>query len=170
MTLEPNNSNVRVEIFDQAFSLRGDPDYMIKLAQYVGSKMRAIAETHTVDNFSLAVLTALKIAHEYYLLKRKVEGEDRGTSGEEGTTEEADSSDSQDAEAIKGQPRKTFTEEDGQRACERRKRHHTRRWYEKQLLAIANGELNPTREQHKALLAVGRGRGWNRRPSGKRQA
>lgn len=116
------------------------------------------------------MLAALKIADEYHLLKRKLEGEDRETSGEEGTTEEADSSDSRDAETVKGQPRKTFTEEDGQRARERRKPHNTRRWYEKQLLAIANGELNPTREQHKALLAFDRGRGWNRRPSGKRQA
>jgi len=39
-------------------------DYILTLAEYVDSKMRAIAETHTVDNFSLAVLAALKIAHE----------------------------------------------------------------------------------------------------------
>jgi len=77
-------------------------------------------------------------------------------SGGEETTEGADSSDSRDAEAIKGQPSKPFTEEDRQRVRERRKRHYTKRWYEKQLLAIANGELNPTKEQHKALLAFGR--------------
>ena len=63
---------------------------------------------------------------------------------------------------------KPFTEADRQSTRERRQRHHTRRWYEKQLLAIANGELSLAKEQHKALLAFGRGRGWNRRPQSKR--
>ena len=66
------NSSVRVEIFDQAYNLRGsDPDYILKLAEYVDSKMRAVAEqTHTVDTVRLAVLAALNIADEYHLLKR----------------------------------------------------------------------------------------------------
>lgn len=65
-------NSVRVEIFDQAYNLRGsDPDYILKLAEYVDSKMRAVAEqTHTVDTVRLAVLAALNIADEYHLLKR----------------------------------------------------------------------------------------------------
>lgn len=68
--------NVRVEIFDQAYNLRGsDPEYIIKLAEYVDGKMRAVAEqTHTVDTARLAVLAALNIADEYHLLKRNHEG------------------------------------------------------------------------------------------------
>jgi len=68
---EPDNSNVRVEIFDQAYNLRGtDPDYLLKLAEYVDSKMRAVAEqARTVDSARLAVLAALNIADEYHLLK-----------------------------------------------------------------------------------------------------
>lgn len=71
---EPSNS-VRVEIFDQAYNLRGsDSDYILKLAEYVDSKMRAVAEaTHTVDTARLAVLAALNIADEYQLLKRQFE-------------------------------------------------------------------------------------------------
>lgn len=71
-----NNNSVRVEIFDQGYNLRGtDPDYILKLAEYVDSKMRAVSEqTHTVDSARLAVLAALNIADEYHLLKRKVEG------------------------------------------------------------------------------------------------
>jgi cell division protein ZapA len=67
---------VRVEIFDQPYNLRGsDPDYIVKLAEYVDSKMRAVSEqTHTVDTARLAVLAALNIADEYHLLKRKLEG------------------------------------------------------------------------------------------------
>lgn len=74
-----NASSVRVEIFDQGYNLRGtDPEYIIKLAEYVDSKMRAVAEqTHTVDSSRLAVLAALNIADEYHLLKRKADG---GTS------------------------------------------------------------------------------------------
>jgi len=73
---EANNSSVRVEIFDQAYNLRGiDPDYLLKLAEYVDSKMRAVAEqTHTVDSARLAVLAALNIADEYHLLKTKLDG------------------------------------------------------------------------------------------------
>lgn len=71
-----NSRSVRVEIFDQGYNLRGtDPEYILKLAEYVDSKMRAVAEqTHTVDSARLAVLAALNIADEYHLLKRKQEG------------------------------------------------------------------------------------------------
>jgi len=76
VTTKPNGSNgtsVRVEIFDQAYNLRGtDPDYIFKLAEYVDTKMRLVAEqTSTVDSLRLAVLAALNIADEYQVLKRK---------------------------------------------------------------------------------------------------
>jgi len=69
---DPGNTSVRVEIFDQAYNLRGsDPEYILKLADYVDAKMRAVAEqTHTVDTVRLAVLAALNIADEYHLLRR----------------------------------------------------------------------------------------------------
>jgi cell division protein ZapA len=69
---DASNNSVRVEIFDQGYNLRGsDPDYILKLAEYVDAKMRAVAEqTHTVDTVRLAVLAALNIADEYHLLKR----------------------------------------------------------------------------------------------------
>jgi cell division protein ZapA len=69
---DAQNSSVRVEIFDQAYNLRGsDPEYIMKLAEYVDSKMRAVAEaTNTIDTVRLAVLAALNIADEYHLLKR----------------------------------------------------------------------------------------------------
>jgi len=67
-----NSSSVRVEIFDQPYNLRGsDPEYIMKLAEYVDAKMRAVADqTHTVDTVRVAVLAALNIADEYHLLKR----------------------------------------------------------------------------------------------------
>src|SRR5438105_14672429 len=70
---DASNSSVRVEIFDQAYNLRGsDPEYILKLAEYADGKMRAVAEqTATVDSVRLAVLAALNIADEYHLLKRK---------------------------------------------------------------------------------------------------
>ena len=68
-----NSSSVRVEIYDQVYNLRGtDPDYVFKLADYVDTKMRTVAEqTSTVDSLRLAVLAALNIADEYQILKRK---------------------------------------------------------------------------------------------------
>lgn len=70
---DPQNASVRVEIFDQAYNLRGsDPEYILKLAEYVDSKMRAVAEaTNTIDTVRLAVLAALNIADEYHLLKKR---------------------------------------------------------------------------------------------------
>ena len=69
------NASVRVEIFDQAYNLRGsDAEYILKLAEYVDSKMRAVAEaTNTIDTVRLAVLAALNIADEYHLLRKKQE-------------------------------------------------------------------------------------------------
>jgi len=73
---DATNNSVRVEIFDQGYNLRGtDPDYILKLAEYVDAKMRAVAEqTHTVDSARLAVLAALNIADEFHLMKRKADG------------------------------------------------------------------------------------------------
>jgi cell division protein ZapA len=72
---DAQNGSVRVEIFDQAYSLRGsDPEYISKLAEYVDAKMRAVAQaTNTIDTVRLAVLAALNIADEYHLLKRQHE-------------------------------------------------------------------------------------------------
>jgi len=73
---DATNSSVRVEIFDQGYNLRGtDPDYILKLAEYVDAKMRAVAEqTHTVDSARLAVLAALNIADEFHMMKRRTDG------------------------------------------------------------------------------------------------
>ena len=74
---DAHNANVRVEIFDQAYNLRAgsDPQYILKLAEYVDSKMRAVAAaTNTVDTVRLAVLAALNIADEYHLAKKNLSG------------------------------------------------------------------------------------------------
>ena len=71
---DAQNASVRVEIFDQAYNLRGsDPEYILKLADYVDSKMRAVAAaTNTIDTVRLAVLAALNIADEYHLVKKNL--------------------------------------------------------------------------------------------------
>lgn len=65
--------SIRVDIYDQSYNLRGsDADYIVKLAEYVDLKMRAVAEkTATVDSLRVAVLAALNIADEFHLLKKK---------------------------------------------------------------------------------------------------
>ena len=67
------NGSVRVEIFDQSYSLRGsDAEYIQKLASFVDSKMRAVsAQASTIDSLRRAVLAALNIADEYHILQRK---------------------------------------------------------------------------------------------------
>ena len=68
-TAQKANDSIRVEIYDQGYTLRGtDPDHIVKLAEYVDLKMRAVAEkTSTVDSLRVAVLAALNIADEYHL-------------------------------------------------------------------------------------------------------
>ncbi len=68
---DSSNGSVRAEIFDQGYNLRGsDPEYILKLAAYVDSKMRAVAQhTQTVDTARVAVLAAINIADEYHLSK-----------------------------------------------------------------------------------------------------
>jgi len=112
--------------------------------------------------------------------RQPVNGEHREASGEEETTEEAGSCDFRIRPGMKlfdeyrrfvgelGEPRKPLSEEDRQRNRERRQRHHTKRWYEKQLLAIVNDEAVPAKERRGALLALGRSRGYHQPSSAKR--
>jgi cell division protein ZapA len=67
------SGSIRVEIYDQVYSLRGvDAEYITKLAEFVDSKMRNVAgQTSTIDSLRLAVLAALNIADEYHILKKK---------------------------------------------------------------------------------------------------
>jgi cell division protein ZapA len=67
------SSNVRVDIYDQTYHLRGsDTEYITLLGEYVDNKMRLIAQqASTVDSLRVAVLAALNIADELHVLRRK---------------------------------------------------------------------------------------------------
>ena len=71
--MSQTNGSVRVDIYDQSYNLRGsDEEQIRRLAQFVDSKMRAVAErTSTVDSLRVAVLAALNIADEYLALQDK---------------------------------------------------------------------------------------------------
>ncbi|HEV2177872.1 MAG TPA: cell division protein ZapA [Terriglobia bacterium] len=73
---EKEEDGIRVEIYDQAYHMRGqlDPAYIRQLAQFVDGKMRSIAtRTKTVDSLRVAVLAALNIADECHQLRAKCE-------------------------------------------------------------------------------------------------
>jgi len=56
--------------------MRGDlnQEYIQKLAQYLDTKMRSIAErTRTVDTLRVAMLAALNVADEYHQMKARLE-------------------------------------------------------------------------------------------------
>jgi cell division protein ZapA len=70
--VEMSEQTVRVEIFNQSYSIRSDGDnrYIHDLADYVDGKMREISSgTFTVDSLKVAILAALHIADEFYQLK-----------------------------------------------------------------------------------------------------
>ena len=67
---------IRVVIYDQEYFMRGDlnQEYIQKLALYLDTKMRSIAErTRTVDTVRVAMLAALNMADEYHQMKAKYE-------------------------------------------------------------------------------------------------
>jgi len=66
--------SIRVVIYDQEYFMRGDlnEEYIQKLARYLDTKMRSIAErTRTVDTLRVAMLAALNVADEYHQLKAR---------------------------------------------------------------------------------------------------
>ena len=72
MKAESSEQTIRVEIYNQNYSIRsdGDNDYIMNLADYVDGKMREIASgTLTVDSLKVAILAALHIADEFHQLK-----------------------------------------------------------------------------------------------------
>ena len=69
---ESAEQSVRVEIYNQTYSIRsdGDNEYIMDLAEYVDRKMREISSgTFTVDSLKVAILAALHIADEFHQLK-----------------------------------------------------------------------------------------------------
>ena len=69
---ESTEQSIRVEIYNQTYSIRSDGDnqYILELAEYVDSKMREISSgTLTVDSLKVAILAALHIADEFYQQK-----------------------------------------------------------------------------------------------------
>jgi cell division protein ZapA len=66
---------VKTEIFGQSYTIHGELDeaYVLKLANYVDQKMRAVAgATSTVDTQRVAVLAALAIADELHSAKNEI--------------------------------------------------------------------------------------------------
>src|ERR1039457_7474338 len=74
MSKEPQS--IRVVIYDQEYFMRGDlnQEYIQRLALYLDTKMRSIAErTRTVDTLRVAMLAALNVADEYHQMKARYE-------------------------------------------------------------------------------------------------
>ena len=79
MKAESAEQTIRVEIYNQNYSIRsdGDNEYIIDLADYVDGKMREIASgTLTVDSLKVAILAALHIADEFHQLKMQQQQSD----------------------------------------------------------------------------------------------
>lgn len=69
---ESAEQTIRVEIYNQNYSIRsdGDNEYILRLAEYVDGKMRDISSgTLTVDSLKVAILAALHIADEFHQVK-----------------------------------------------------------------------------------------------------
>jgi cell division protein ZapA len=84
---EVRDQSIRVEIYNQTYSIRsdGDNEYIMQLAEYVDSKMREISSgTLTVDSLKVAILAALHIADEYHQLKTSQQQSDQQLASRSG--------------------------------------------------------------------------------------
>ena len=73
-TTDSMEQTIRVEIYNQTYSIRsdGDNEYILRLAEYVDQKMREISSgTLTVDSLKVAILAALHIADELHQHKHQ---------------------------------------------------------------------------------------------------
>ena len=65
---------MKIEIYDQSYNVNadGNEEYLKDLAAYVDAKMRTVAEsTRMVDSLKVAVLAALNIADEAFMLRQR---------------------------------------------------------------------------------------------------
>ena len=71
-TKNSNTQRVEVEIFGEIYRLRtDDKDSLNKIVQMVDSTMKSIAQnTRTFAGGRIGVLAALKLAEDYYQLKK----------------------------------------------------------------------------------------------------
>jgi cell division protein ZapA len=66
------NARVKVNIYGNDYSIMGEaePEYVLKLAEYINTKMKEIGKTIASGNTAqIAILTALNIADEYFQLQ-----------------------------------------------------------------------------------------------------
>ena len=76
-SMDTKYDTTTVEIFGQAYNVRGDgdPDYLTELARYVDARMREVAaEGATVDPMKIAILAALNIADEFSRFRKQRQG------------------------------------------------------------------------------------------------
>ncbi len=64
-----------VEIFGESYPLKTDqdPEYLKKLASFVDQEMRAVAKRGNFSGARVGALTALKLADEYFQIKKDFE-------------------------------------------------------------------------------------------------
>ncbi len=75
-------SRVKVNIYGNDYSIVGEaePEYVLKLAEFIDKKMKEIGKTLSSGNTAqIAILTALNVADEYFQLQEmKREGDAGG--------------------------------------------------------------------------------------------
>jgi cell division protein ZapA len=67
------SNRVKVSIFGQSYTIKGDAesDYIIKLADFVNSRMNEVSDSIGSGNpVQIAILAAMNIADEFHQLKK----------------------------------------------------------------------------------------------------
>ena len=70
--MDADRKKIVVNIFGQSYTLLGEanPEYMLRLAKYVDSKMREVSDaTPGLDQLKIAILAAINISNEIFQIK-----------------------------------------------------------------------------------------------------
>lgn len=69
------DQKIVVEIFGESYPLKTDqdPEYLKMLAAFVDKEMRAVAQRGNFSGARVGALTALKLADEYFQIKKDFE-------------------------------------------------------------------------------------------------
>lgn len=73
---QPGEGFMKVDIFDQTYNVHteGEENHLRRVASFVDERMRTVAEsTRQVDSTRVAVLAALNVADELFVLRKRLE-------------------------------------------------------------------------------------------------
>lgn len=183
--MDPNAERPRVEwkIFDRTWHIKDD-DGQRELAKWIDSEIEEVRKRKpTLKRVDTVILAAWNIATKYRNIaeKHQLLEKEHGLLQDENDSLRSTLDFQKRFPLIKAnsipsgtkafdesgnllgiiQAGKIMTEGVRARIRERAEHHHTRRWFERQMIAYLEGKLKLSDKEFRAMMALARSQGWN---------